>query len=737
MDIDLHRRIVRGPAGTHELTAREAELLAWFCDHPIRPADRRELLRDVWGYRGGASTRVVDMTVRRLREKIERDPAHPEHLLTVRGVGYRFEPPERTAPPLPRRPGPLLGRRALLQALEPLEGWTTLIGPPGIGKSRLALELAWRAQERGQRVALFDPEALDPGGLSAALGAEVDLIVLDGLVRRADLPAAPPRAAVLATALQPTGIVGERLRRLGPLDRDAAEALLRARASAHHGPPAEPLGGLVEALDGLPLAIELTAPLLATVSAARLARIVETQPPALEQGTPLSRSLQASWDELPRWAQQTVAQLTVFAADFRADAAEAVVHSPQGPPVWRQLQRLCDSSWLVPSDPMRMLNATRAFAASRLPASIYEEARHRHGLWAVQLRGETALRHAPEIQVAVERALSRDHLPLLHSAEAALADIAEAFPGAAVIHSHLASARGALRQAEADLQGALDDPDPIVAVRANFSLGWLHNRQGRLDGAVAVLSRADELAGLAGLPLQRAKALNHRGLCHFELGRYGQAAVDLEAAHVLLIHHGGDSAEIARNLNGRGLLAMAQAQHDEAQILLRESLARFEALGAPRDIAWAHNNLGEVLRAIGDTAEAEICYASALSWFRAAGSADAYVPRANQALLLLADDRAAEARAIVEPILEASLRAGRRARVAVLSVVVATCRALCGEPEHAAELLVDARAAIAETGMVDLDLRAVAVQGRQAAERQRWATLEATFAQIVQSQTPL
>lgn len=100
IELDLVRRVVQRPDGDVPLNPREAALLAWFLDHPIRPATRQELLRDVWGYRGGAPTRVVDMTVRRVREKIEADPASPRWLLTVRGVGYRFEgAPEDVAEP--------------------------------------------------------------------------------------------------------------------------------------------------------------------------------------------------------------------------------------------------------------------------------------------------------------------------------------------------------------------------------------------------------------------------------------------------------------------------------------------------------------------------------------------------------------------------------------------------------------------------------------------------------------
>ena len=73
------------------LTAREFELLAYLMRNPNRAFRREELLESVWGYTFG-DTSTVTVHVRRLREKIEADPGAPRHLVTVWGVGYRFEP---------------------------------------------------------------------------------------------------------------------------------------------------------------------------------------------------------------------------------------------------------------------------------------------------------------------------------------------------------------------------------------------------------------------------------------------------------------------------------------------------------------------------------------------------------------------------------------------------------------------------------------------------------------------
>jgi two-component system, OmpR family, response regulator VicR len=71
-----------------ELTHREFELLYYLAQHLGQVMTRENLLQTVWGYDYFGDVRTVDVTVRRLREKIETDPSHPEYLITRRGVGY-------------------------------------------------------------------------------------------------------------------------------------------------------------------------------------------------------------------------------------------------------------------------------------------------------------------------------------------------------------------------------------------------------------------------------------------------------------------------------------------------------------------------------------------------------------------------------------------------------------------------------------------------------------------------
>jgi DNA-binding response OmpR family regulator len=93
LEVDVVAHEARRGGATLALTAREFELLAFLMRHPGRAFRREELLEKVWGYTFG-DTSTVTVHIRRLREKVEADPGVPRHLVTVWGIGYRFDVPE-------------------------------------------------------------------------------------------------------------------------------------------------------------------------------------------------------------------------------------------------------------------------------------------------------------------------------------------------------------------------------------------------------------------------------------------------------------------------------------------------------------------------------------------------------------------------------------------------------------------------------------------------------------------
>jgi DNA-binding response OmpR family regulator len=88
--IDFGALEIVGPEKTVHLTLMEADLLRYLLDHPNKVIPRKELLENVWRVKEDTDTRAIDNFVVRLRRYLETDPAKPAHLISVRGVGYRF-----------------------------------------------------------------------------------------------------------------------------------------------------------------------------------------------------------------------------------------------------------------------------------------------------------------------------------------------------------------------------------------------------------------------------------------------------------------------------------------------------------------------------------------------------------------------------------------------------------------------------------------------------------------------
>ena len=91
-DLVIDTKLVQVLRSDEEImvTHREFELLLYLARHPGVVFSREQLLQDVWGYDYLGDERTVDVTVRRLREKLERDPSNPDYILTRRGAGYYF-----------------------------------------------------------------------------------------------------------------------------------------------------------------------------------------------------------------------------------------------------------------------------------------------------------------------------------------------------------------------------------------------------------------------------------------------------------------------------------------------------------------------------------------------------------------------------------------------------------------------------------------------------------------------
>ena len=90
IEIDFKLHQARRARQRIEFTAREFDLLRYFVQHTGQVVTREQILNEVWGYEEFPTTRTIDNFVAKLRQKIERAPHAPEHILTIHGSGYKF-----------------------------------------------------------------------------------------------------------------------------------------------------------------------------------------------------------------------------------------------------------------------------------------------------------------------------------------------------------------------------------------------------------------------------------------------------------------------------------------------------------------------------------------------------------------------------------------------------------------------------------------------------------------------
>jgi DNA-binding response OmpR family regulator len=90
-EVDLVAKAVTRAGKPVDLTAQEFRVLEYWVRHPDRIFSRNELLMGAWGFDYQGTARTVDNFVYQLRQKLEIDPDHPRHFLTIRGLGYRFQ----------------------------------------------------------------------------------------------------------------------------------------------------------------------------------------------------------------------------------------------------------------------------------------------------------------------------------------------------------------------------------------------------------------------------------------------------------------------------------------------------------------------------------------------------------------------------------------------------------------------------------------------------------------------
>ncbi|MFF4582207.1 BTAD domain-containing putative transcriptional regulator [Streptomyces sp. NPDC001389] len=421
-----------------------AELRELTGRHPLRERLAALLIRALSAEGGQAEALAVyEETRGRLADELGSDPS--AELVSLHRELLDFDPsPAQVGPPAQLTS--FVGRAdevAEVAGMLRVARLVTLVGPGGVGKTRLSVEVAGAAADDVCFVELAPlrdgaglPQAvmaalglrgsgLRPHGgqgpferLATALADRVLLLVLDNCEHLAGeaaalagrLLAVCPRLRILATGREPLGVIGEHLWQVRPLEDGAAVRLFTERASAvRRGFTATP--GRVEricaALDNLPLAIELAAARLRTMDVEDLAgrlddRLGVASARANRSADERHRTLRSvvawSWDLLSGQEQRAARRFSVFPAGATSGAALAVCRADGEELGSEVLESLVDKSLLeFAGGRLRMLETIRAYGAERL-----EEA------------GETASAGGAHARYVLELARAAD--PLLRGA---------------------------------------------------------------------------------------------------------------------------------------------------------------------------------------------------------------------------------------------------------------------------------------------------------------------------------
>ena len=636
--------------GQHERAATALRTLV--ARYPLRERLREQLMLAL--YRSGrqADALAAYQDARHVfADELGLDPGPA--LSALEGAILRHDPsllPGPAArPTIPRPLTSFVGRTAELDgiaaALED-DRLVTVVGPGGVGKTRLATEVARRADVAAWWVSL---DSVDDGAgvlptIAVALGIaeeQIDrwigtqpmLLVLDNCEQVVDAVAAEvenllgrtSRLRVLVTSREVLGIGGERLWPLAGLPAEDATALFEARAPATVGDAA--LASLCADLDGLPLAIELAAARTSVLSPAEIMSRLGNRFSILSQGgrtaVPRHQTLRAlvdwSYELLFDDERRALAALSVFRNRFTMDDAEAVCSSMglDRDDVVDLVGRLVAKS-LVTADrgSLGLLVTIRDYAAERLDAfGLVLEVRRAHALHLVDIASALG----PSL-------LSGDQLAAIDVLAARDDDLTAALDWCESVGEHDAAValtaalgwywyvRGVWWAARRRLESVLAQPggDPVAR---GISLGWLSHfalvTDADVDAALVAAREQHACGREAGDDVLQTRADVQFIRAHAMAGDTPGIVEPLEEATRLLV--GRDEpfwAGMCRYF--ASVAAVSAGRVEEAEPLIDEAVACFRRSGERWSLFNALLHGGTVLELRGQLDEAARWYGESL-----------------------------------------------------------------------------------------------------------------------------
>ncbi len=665
-----------------------------------------------------------------------------------------FEPVRTPTRPTPRAPlTSFVGREAELEAVahqlaQPECRLLTLLGPGGMGKTRLALEVGEAHRvTHGSEVSFVPLEAVGSSdalafAVAGALGldlsgtdrpqqrllefisARAGLIVLDNLEQlltpdvRTDVLAlvlevleAAEGIKLLVTSRQRTELQAEWVVPLEGLPAPTSGTLEASRRSsaarlfverANRARPGFALTALNAAsvarichlTDGLPLGLELAAAWAGTLEPEEIAAELES-PTALESGPASDRperhhSLRAafdhSWRLLEDAERTALAGLSVFRGGFEREGASRVAGASL-----RALLGLVNKSLLRRTLEGRfaMLEVIRQHAVERLRQTPEREAEirrtHAEYLLALLENAAPALR-GPE-QVRTLKRLSLEH----DNARAALdwavenAQVDAALRLSAALHWFW-YVRGHHREGRNGLEIALalSGANGLARLGALYGAGWLSRELGDYDSAHTHLEEALRLARAHRDRKMEAAAIHALGLTHRETGDLETAWVEFEQSAAIQ-RALHDHWGLATSLNDLGVVALLREDFIRARRFFEESLHLKEAIGDAQGVAYALTNLGQ---ASANPAERRDLTERSLAIKRELGDHQGVANGLyNLGALDLETGDLESARARLTESLNLFWQLGRRRAIAAALASLAQLSALQGRYENSARLM--------------------------------------------------
>ncbi len=634
-------------------------------------------------------------TAERLAEALEVSDAEKDNFVSLaRGRVEGYEPGSRlnrrTAPlgrgHVPVPPTPLVGRDREMEILlgafrDGLIRAITLIGPGGIGKTRLAAEAAIHAKNIFQDGVYFvplgsadsparviplvaeglgmpEPEAHTVADISRHLGATATLVVLDtfehvleAAATVAELLSFCDHLSLLVTSRERLRIRGEHVVVVPPLElpaegstdlsTSASGRLLLERASAAkadfvvNAESSAVLGDICRRLDGLPLAIELAASRVRHLPLVKLREQLDARLSVLTRGGDdlprRQRTMRAtigwSYDLLEAEERSLFRALSVFAGGWTFEAAETVWMSPDRDVV-EALSALIDKSLVVFTGSERgasrysMMGVIAEFAAEqRDRCGETPELMRAHAGYLLSLAERAEEKVGTSAQEHSYAELLAEHDNLRAALRWSLID------GDPEIGLRLAAALwqfwravGYLSEGRSWLEQAIRTAGAPSAHRAKALWGacWLAFQQDDLKSARRYGSELLEATRNDETSLTRRNALTVQAMVHMAEGNYAAALTPLELSAEIADASGSSWYMATSKLNlGLGLLHLRRLHR--ASSLLEDALELYARLGDERFVARAHAYQGHLALLRGDTVDARDLFSQSVRRFMEVG----------------------------------------------------------------------------------------------------------------------